>query len=173
MSGLHNIRQWEPVTAPLQNRPGERSPSALRRVLEQFEVRTNPRYAPTATSTYCNIYVWDCTRALYAEIPHWVEDPKRRELNVNATMKWLEEHGKAHGWHEVDETVAVAHADIGGPAVAIWRNPNPRRSGHIAMLLPSRGRGVRIAQAGRRNLFDVTLPMGFGRVEPIRFFAHD
>ena len=168
---LHNIRQWEPVVAPLQNKPGDRSAKALRAVVDQFDVKTNPRYARTDTSTFCNIFAWDVTRALHAEIPHWLDNP-RRELNCNATLEWLESVGESAGWRAVDERTAAHRADLGEPCVAIWRNPNPRKSGHIAVLIPSGGKGVRIAQAGARNLVDVTLALGFGRVSPIRFFAH-
>lgn len=167
MSNLQNPKQWEPTDAPVKNAPGERSPGALRAVLAQFDVAKNPRYQRTPTSTFCNIFAWDATRALGCEIPHWVESP-RHELNVNATVEWLEIVGPEAGWKELDKLDATLCASTGRPTVAIWKNPTGK-SGHIAMLLPT----GRIAQAGAQCLFDVPLAQGFGVVKPIRFFSHE
>jgi hypothetical protein len=165
---IPHVDPWKPVRAPLQNAPGKRSPEALRAVLAQFDVVTAKRYLPTASATYCNIFAWDATSALGAEIPHWVGG---RELNANATLGWLESSGPANGWREVDELEACGFASLGKPAVAIWRNPTGK-SGHVAVLLPP-GPGTRIAQAGATNLFDAPLAQGFGKAKPIRFFAHE
>lgn len=173
---ITNPRQWEPVDAPLQNKPGERSAAALVEVVTQFDVEKNPRYRRTGTSTFCNIFSWDVTRALCCEIPHWVSDPTRkkgrRELNANDTLEWLLEKGPAAGWRELLKGDAGLRASAGFPTVVAWANPNPARSGHIAILLPSRGAEIRIAQAGARNVFDAPLDW-FGAVKPLRFFTHD
>jgi hypothetical protein len=175
MSATRNARQWEPVVAPVQSAYlGKRTPEALRAVVAQFDVEANPRYRKTTDGrTWCNIFCWDVTSALGCEVPHWVEkeDGTRGELNVNATVDWLTIRGPDHGWREVDERDAAAHAGQGGPALAIWRNPNPKASGHVAVLLPPRGE-TRIAQAGRRNFAEGTLRAGFGDHGPVRFFVH-
>ncbi len=73
------------------NKESNRSAANYARVLDYFNVGTcqtkascllveNPRYRRTATSTYCNIYVHDVTRALWASIPHWVRNPARGNL---------------------------------------------------------------------------------------------
>jgi hypothetical protein len=173
---LQNTRRWEPVLAPLQNAPGARSPEKLRAVLGQFDVAHNPRYLRTPEATYCNIFAWDASSALGAEIPHWIPDRTcpggRRELNCNATLSWLEIVGPSAGWRELEIRDAAANAAEGLPTVALWKNPTGK-PGHIAMLLPGRTvEELRIAQAGARNLFDAPLREGFGTVKPIRFFSH-
>lgn len=163
-----DVQPWRPVRAPLCNAPGERSPEALRAVVAQFQVERAPRYASRGGLTYCNIFAWDVSTALHAEIPHWLDNP-RRELTANLTLGWLE---AAPDWHEVTEDVARANADRGAPSVAIWRNPTGR-SGHIAILVPSVFGSTMIAQAGRSNFSAGPLRSGFGNVAPIRFFAHE
>lgn len=165
--------QWEPVDAPLRYGPDERSPQNLRNVCAQFEVLKNPRYARTPSATWCNIYLWDCTRALGCEIPHWIDDPPkpRRELSANGTVEWLEMLGHLFGWREVDEMRAVERADLGMPTVAVWHNP--KGHGHVAMMLPSVHGGARVAQAGGKNLFDAPLAIGFGPSIKPRFFTHE
>lgn len=162
-TNLREPRQWVPVDAPLRGKVGERSPATLVQVALQFDVATNPRYQPKGRTTYCNIFASDVTRALGAEVPHWLDG---RELNCNATLPWLEAN-----WREVSRADARARAAQGFPAVAIWRNPKGG-PGHIALLLPHTTE-TRIAQAGRECFFDGRLERGFGSVSPIRFFTHD
>lgn len=65
----------------------------------------NSRYRRTATATYCNIYVHDVTRAMWASIPHWVEDPAQKqrpvgwnELSANGTVHWMLRNARTAGW---------------------------------------------------------------------------
>lgn len=174
-------RRWAVVEAPLRNDALHRTPAALRAVVAQFDVAHSARYQPIAgKATYCNIFVWDVTRALGCELPHWVdpagrsvEPGKGTETNCNILVAWLEQRSViGHGWREVaGETEAGMWAANGGPAIAIWRNPSGK-PGHIAVLLPSSDTTARIAQAGKECLFDVPLVEGFGRIYPIRFFTH-
>lgn len=173
LSSFERHHRAQELDAPLVNDLLRRSPEALRAVLAQFQVETSPRYRPGDGSTYCNIFMWDATRALGCEVPHWVgEEGDRRELNCNNTVGWLELHGPAAGWREVkDAETAGIHASAGGPALVIWRNPAPGKPGHVAMFLPSSGVEPRIAQAGARCLFDVPLDE-FGVVHGRRYFVH-
>ena len=57
---------------PLTNEVGNRSMDNYQAVLNEFGVETNPRYLQRNGNTYCNIFVWDATKAMGAEIPHWV-----------------------------------------------------------------------------------------------------
>jgi hypothetical protein len=168
-SDVRELRQWVDVLAPLRGEPGARTPERLLEVVRQFELDTNPRYQRTATATFCNVFASDITRALGAEIPHWLG---KRELTANLTLEWLSTLGTLAGWQEVAEEKAQEAANRGEPAVAIWRNPG-RGSGHVALLIPSTVPGeTRIAQAGARCFSDGTLAEGFGRASPIRFFVH-
>lgn len=172
MSDLCNTRRWESVDAPVRGAPGARSPAILRAVVAQLDPAGNPRYQPGGPGvTWCNILLWDVTRALGCEVPHWLDEP-RRELNVNGTLDWLELTGPEAGWREVDERDAARRSSAGYPVVALWRNPSGAH-GHVAVLLPARAGELRIAQAGRHCLYDAPLREGFGAVQPIRFFTHE
>jgi hypothetical protein len=171
-----------PVDAPVTGAVTARSRDALLTVVAQFEVATAPRYRPEAAGdaarTWCNIFAWDVTRALGAEVPHWVDDAGRaapagrgRELSANATMRWLETHGADHGWQEAGGAAAERAVAAGRPVLAVWLNPDGH--GHIAVVVPAPGEsGVHIAQAGRVCFDSAPLADGFGD-RPVRFFVHD
>lgn len=167
------LNPWEPTLPAVYNGPGERSPLELRAVLAQFDVEHAPRYARRdmngdgRAETWCNIFVWDTTTALKCEVPHWFGG---RELNANAVIDWLGSFGNERGWLEEDLLTASEYASRGCPVVCCWKNPTGN-SGHVAMMLPPRNNEARIAQAGRRNLFDVPISAGFGG-KPLRFYVH-
>jgi peptidoglycan hydrolase-like protein with peptidoglycan-binding domain len=60
----------------------------------------NPRYRQQAHSTYCNIYVHDATRMMWASIPHWIRTTGNRltEINANDTVEWMLRNGNTIGW---------------------------------------------------------------------------
>ncbi len=176
LSALHSRGdQWEPLNAPETNDASNRSAYNYFKVIEQFKVAESERYA-RGKVTYCNIYVWDVTRAMGAEIPHWVikNDPtgesavgpdgnftvaredcidgnKCREERANDLVGWLNANGKAHGWQRVDARMAQEMAGGGHPAIAIWENTDPKAPGHVAMVRPGSvgdRRGDAISQAG-------------------------
>ncbi len=178
--GTTNVRAWEPVNAPLQGSPANRNRATYDNVLNQFAVGANPRYTPREGNTYCNIFVWDATRAMGAEIPHWVDANgnhapvgRGRELDANATNQWLNTHGGRFGWRAVSAEEAQRLANQGHPVVASWRNPNG--IGHIAMVRPGEmtSRGPAIAQAGARNFNYGQLQDGFGNARGVQFFVND
>jgi hypothetical protein len=156
---------------PVTGDPSNRSRMLYDNVINQFAVGVNPRYKQKftdgkITSTYCNIFSWDVTRAMGAEIPHWVDSAGERmaplqgsEISANATNDWLHKHGSRHGWRKVaDPGEAQALANDGHPVVASWKNlkrrPNGRPySGHIAIVRPGNlgKKGPHIAQAGAKN----------------------
>ena len=167
------VSPWEACLPAVWNGPGERSPEALRAVAAQFDVEHHPRYAVRDTSgdgrpdTFCNIYLWDVTRALRSEVPHWHGG---RELSANAVCDWLASFGNLLGWYEGNRGAAHRASGDGMPVVAAWKNERGG-SGHVALLLPPAGDELRIAQAGKRNYFDVPLERGFGALVP-RFYLH-
>ncbi len=67
----------------------------------------NRRYRPTAGDTYCNIYVHDVTRAMWASIPHWVKDRRQpngwTELSANGTVDWMRQNARTIGWVPLDQ----------------------------------------------------------------------
>lgn len=182
---MTNPKAWVEVTPDFVNSDKERSPENYRKALAQFEVATNPRYVkghdndPTnGEETYCNIFLWDATKALGCEVPHWVDLAtgvetamgKGRELSANGVCDWFSMHGLKFGWMKCDEVQARRRASAGFPTVVLWRNVNG--IGHVAMVLT--GTDVtRIAQAGTRNFFDEQLLRGFGGATPLNFYTHD
>jgi hypothetical protein len=175
-----NRPPWMPVDAPVRSTPSARSRARLLDVVAQFDVEMTARYRPVPTpqgpTTWCNIFVWDATRALGAEIPHCVDEAgcsvpvgQGRELTANRTLRWLEAHGATAGWRESDAAGAVRAAQGGLPAVAIWHNPfGP---GHVALVVPCDAEGVHVAQAGAVCFSSRPLAHGFGE-RPARFFVH-
>ena len=145
-----------------------RSAALYSDVIAQFQVETNPRYAVNKDGTgdtYCNIFMWDVTRAMGAEIPHyvdadtlearyWPDVSGAKELNANGIYDWLFKKGSDYGWKQVTAAEAQALANGGSPVVTAWKNPSGH--GHVQVVAPSRDgsydetRGVAIAQAGRR-----------------------
>lgn len=171
------------------NSPGQRGVQALIQVVGQYDVEHNARYQRTSKATFCNIYVWDILRAMGAEIPHWVLNNApatsntrgARELNANATYNWLRDCGAQYGWTVVSAADAQKRANAGYPAVAVWKNPNPSRSGHIAIVMPegdgwyySSSRGPVITQAGAKNYDRCSASTGFGssRLSAIVYYTH-
>lgn len=163
------VQPWLPADAPLKSTPSERSLALYDAVINQFAVEKNPRYRRNQQGkgeTYCNIFVWDVTRAMGAEIPHWVDqtnDPsvlgEGIELDANDVIQWLQSQG---GWKKVDSERAQDLANQGYPVVATWLNPGG--IGHIAVVRPgkySSSQGPTIAQAGETNFNHGTVDLGF------------
>jgi predicted chitinase len=177
--GTTDTRAWIPVDAPVKGDPSARGAEAYNAVIDQFSVDNNPRYAQRDGNTYCNIFAWDVTKAMGAEIPHWVDGAgnptgvgQGRELDANGGHRWLEQHGAKHGWREVSAQEAQALANQGHPTVASWNNPGG--IGHIAVVRPGEdtGRGPAIAQAGARNFNDGHVKDSFGNA-PVKYFVND
>jgi hypothetical protein len=159
------LQWWRPTTPAITNSRHQRSPAAYRAVVDQFNVENSERYRPGREgNTYCNIFVWDVTRAMGAEVPFYTDpstgEPRfhpdtkgARAMGARAMCKWLETHGSNYGWREVDAGAAQMHANLGRPAIT-----SSGSVGHVTMVVPSKSgtfdpaRGVAIAQAGRNNI---------------------
>lgn len=177
---------WLPVLARYRSSGGSRSPERYDTIIDQFAVEANQRYRRNAQGrgeTYCNIFVWDVTRAMGAEIPHWVTDGGEPmspthglETNTNAAIGWLHAHGRRHGWREMRMDEAQAHANRGAPAVAVWRN-DPG-IGHMAIVRPGAATedGPPLADAGETNHGRTRAAHVFTtgwRRDDLAYFAHD
>lgn len=176
-------KPWEDIAPPIRNEAGNRDPDMYNAVLDQFSVPINPRYRKNQQSeneTYCNIFVWDVTKAMGAEIPHWVDENGRTvpqfsgtEQGANDLIDWLEKYGGDQGWGVVDAEGAQAMANLGMPVVATWKNPNG--VGHIAMVRPGRTSekdGPALAQAGAINSNQTTVGEMFGD-EDVVYYYHN
>ncbi|MEX1307671.1 MAG: hypothetical protein AB1Z19_04010 [Eubacteriales bacterium] len=153
---------WKPVMPSLTSHAGNRSARQYAQVINQFDVEKNKRYAPCGDKTYCNIFVWDVTRAMGAEIPHYFNvkngapkaygDSDANQMSANGMCNWLKKHGQDYGWHRVSASKAQSLANQGKPVVTAWKNNGGK--GHVQMVCPSAdgrynaARGVTVAQAG-------------------------
>lgn len=186
---------WKACTPQVKNYQGQRSTNAYNAAIDQFQVQSNDRYANNKRGTgdtYCNIFVWDVTSAMGAEIPHYVDwdtgeirkypdTSGARELTANLTYEWLEKHGERYGWREVSAEQAQAHANAGGPAMTIWKNPSGK-SGHMQMVRPLRAgetydeqKGVAVAQAGSKRLNYTYADDVFSdrAMQALKYYVHD
>lgn len=180
----------KPCTPAITSNESSRSAALYRQVIDQFAVETNPRYAVNKKGhgdTYCNIFMWDVTSAMGAEIPHWVDaqtgaprtypDTKgAREMSANSIYNWLHEQGNNYGWFEVTPEQAQALANQGRPVVTAFKKTG---HGHVQVVCPSEDgqynekRGVTIAQAGRHlssykpitSVYNASLPK-------VKYYAH-
>ncbi len=177
-------------TPAITSNESNRSAALYRQVIDQFAVETNPRYAVNKKGhgdTYCNIFLWDVTSAMGAEIPHYVDaetgaprtypDTKgAREMSANSIYNWLHEQGSDYGWFEVTPEQAQTLANQGRPVVTAFKKTG---HGHVQVVCPSKDgqynqeRGVTIAQAGRiltnykpiTSIYNKSLPK-------VSYFAH-
>lgn len=131
---------------PLSNAVANRQANIYDQIINQFAVGNNPRYARDGNGTYCNIFVWDVTRAMSCEIPHWINSQgdtaqphasHSNEININAGVDWMLHFGiTQHGWQAPSAQTAQNHANLGKPAVAMYKNPSPTHHGHTAIVRP-------------------------------------
>ena len=174
-----------PVNAPVKGMDGVRDPDLYDAVINQFAVENNPRYTPGYQGrgeTYCNIFVWDVTRSMNAEIPHWVNRQdgspadvgKGSELDANGVVSWLASSGPTYGWTCVSAEDAQDYANKGFPTVVGMQK---RPIGHVAIVRPGKSTpqgGPSIAQAGGKNRNNISVADGFGTWpdDDIRFYVY-
>ncbi len=177
--GTVETRRSFPTNPPLHSEAGQRSPTLYDNVINQFAAGNNPRYAHQNGSTYCNIFAWDVTRAMGAEIPHWVDTSgnptmlKGNELNANAVNEWLHKHGARFGWRMTTLSDAVDQANQGCPVVASWGNAGG--IGHIAMIRPgiaTAAEGPWMAQAGATNANYIRMYKVFRKSAKVEPWVH-
>lgn len=107
-------------------------------------------------------------------------------LLANAQYDWLPEQGRAAGWRPVPDGVAAQDlANRGEVVVAVYKNHDPKKSGHIAIVRPATktaeqiaAEGPEVIQAGGHNYNRTSLKRGFANhlgafaQREIRFYAH-
>ncbi len=181
---------WVASNPSITSNIGQRSADIYRAVINQFNVETNQRYAVNKQGqgdTYCNIFLWDVTRAMGAEIPHFTDAAGRpvssgaggaKELDANQINTWLNTNGQTYGWTRVSAEEAQYYANMGMPAVTSWKNPSGH--GHVQVVSPSVDgrydptRGVAISQAGSKlkNYDYITSIYGAGTLPQVEYFVH-
>jgi hypothetical protein len=107
-------------------------------------------------------------------------------LLANAQYDWLFASGKSEGWFPVNGPYQAQHyANSGYVVVATYKEHDPKRPGHIAIIRPSTksaqqiaAEGPQVIQAGGHNKTSTTLRYGFGNhpdawgKQQVRYFAH-
>jgi hypothetical protein len=107
-------------------------------------------------------------------------------LLANAQFEWLPKEGQAAGWTAVAGGVAAQDlANRGCVVVAVCQNPDPKKSGHIAIIRPGNktleqiaAEGPDVIQAGGTNYTSASLKRGFANHPDafakgeIRFYGH-
>ena len=185
---------WKPCVPELTGDQTNRSADVYNQIINQFDVEGNDRYLNNKQGkgdTYCNIYMWDVTSAMGAEIPHYVNEAgepvayeNRREenahaLNANAIFNWLANNGETYGWRKVSPEEAQMHANAGHPAVTAWRNPQGH--GHVQVVCPSADgayneeTGVTVSQAGSKRLQYAVITDVFkgSALENVTYYVHE
>lgn len=184
---LHSMLRHRPVDGAVQSTQQNRSVDLFNRVINQFEVGTNPRYAPVPeidpmtreqkvdpktkrpvwARTFCNIFVSDVTRAMGAEIPHVVDGEEQRVLGMQT---WLANQGRQQGWRKVlTSREAQEHASQGRPAVVCGH-------GHIAIVRPGgTPQNPSIAQAGSSRFQQGSVTTGWRgtQIPDLEYWIHD
>lgn len=174
---MDDIKPWN-VTKPLytyNTKTGSRTAKTYNKLIDQFNVTSNPRYTPRNNSTYCNIFAWDVSVAMGVELPRFVKvnkignnedatgeslgrspqglpENQRTELSANRLAIWLDAQGDNYGWREITPEEAQARANQGYMTIScINDSPN----GHVQVIRPTpdgsaydKEKGVYLAQAG-------------------------
>jgi len=129
--------------------------------------------------TYCSCFAYATSKALglpnKALLPHPENNKEFVPTLSNKQIEWLETEGIKNGWNYIktenrDEnfTQAQKFANQGYFVLATYKNANPKRVGHIAVVIPSNKNiekikleGPDIAQAGTNNFSSGSLKKGF------------
>jgi hypothetical protein len=138
--------------------------------------------------THCSAFAAAAADELGIDLLHPPEHS--HVLLANAQYDWLPSaEGRKAGWRAVGDAVdAQRLANAGELVVAVFKNPDAARAGHIAIIRPAaetpseiRAKGPRITQAGFTNYKSADLMTGFnhhpGAWEAngrggVKFFAH-
>jgi hypothetical protein len=129
--------------------------------------RTGDRDSDRHASTHCSAFVASACERLGVYILRPPEHPQ--VLLANAQFEWLRTDGKQRGWHAVKSPLEAQRlANEGHLVVAAYRNPDPKKSGHVAFVRPSAKRerlieseGPQVIQAGASNYTSTSLKNGF------------
>ena len=114
--------------------------------------------------------------------------PPEHSTNLlsNAQLDWLRSEGSRKGWKSVKGGVEAQElANKGYLVVAVYKNPDPKKPGHVAIIRPSNksekalaAEGPQVIMSGMINFNSTSLKEGF-RFHPhayrdgeIHFFAH-
>ena len=152
------------------------------------EWRTGEPHGKPATDTGKHTHCSQFAAAFCERVGVYILRPPDHSavLLANAQADWLPAEGHEKGWSPVaDGTAAQELANRGTLVVAVYKNHNPKNSGHIAIIRPStkgdteiKAEGPEVTQAGGHNHNACSLKEGFRNHRSgfekgeIRFFSH-
>jgi hypothetical protein len=134
--------------------------------------------------THCSAFV----AAAAAELGIYVLRPPQHSSTMlaDAQYDWLQGDGRKEGWQPVATALAAQQrANRGELVIAVYKERDPKKPGHAAIVRPStkseakiREEGPQIIQAGMENHASTSLKDGFKhhpaafRDNLIRFYSH-
>jgi len=134
--------------------------------------------------THCSAFAAEACRRLGIYL---LRPPEHSQaLLANAQYDWLFNSGKEEGWTQLRDGHRAQHfANEGYLVVAVFKESDPKRPGHIAIIRPSAkssaqidAEGPQVTQAGGHNTRSTSLKHGFGNhpdawgKQKVRYFAH-
>lgn len=160
---------WKAIVAPIQSVHGQRSGAIYAKVLAQFDVGANPRYEPDGPDkNRGHIFIWDVTRAMGCEIPHFVG---AKELSLSQTCDWLRHEAPMRGWRKVSDNDVFGAAQAGYPLIAVPREIRLRQLAFIPPQPPNGGRPFCTGAGLKRG---VNLPvLEVLGVRVVDYFGHE
>jgi len=134
--------------------------------------------------THCSAFAAEACRRLGIYLLRPPEHPQM--LLANAQYDWLFKSGKEQGWTQLRDGHRAQHfANEGYLVVAVFKESDPKRPGHIAIIRPSMksneqidAEGPQVTQAGGHNTRSTSLKHGFGNhpdawgKHKVRYYAH-
>ena len=138
-------------------------------------------------ATHCSAYA--AAMSVRLGVPLLRPPEHRAGMLATPQTHWLNSStGRALGWRAVDMQQAQTLANQGEFVLAAWANPNPHRSGHIAIVRPSEQsrsdlarHGPELTMAGHINALQISTERGFedhpgawiaGGQGSVQYFAH-
>lgn len=159
---------WKAVQAPVISREGKRSMALYEQVVKQFGITVNPRYDEDAPGKpRGHIFVWDVSRAMGCEIPHFVG---AKELTLAQTCDWVRHEGPMRGWRRVTDLIDAVGA--GKMVVALPKSPTVKHIAIVAPQPPPPDGKPRLTGACLQRSENATIRDMFG-VMAIEYFCHD
>jgi hypothetical protein len=160
---------WKALVPPVTSVPGKRSAKLTSQVIAQFAVGTNPRYEPSAGKPHGHIFVWDVTRAMGCEVPHFLG---ARELSLAQTVDWLRHEGPMRGWRRVADHDALEVCQTGTLVLAVPRDIKVKHIAVVEPQAPPSDFRPRVTGAGNKRGGLLTLVDCFG-TRLTDYFTHD
>ena len=188
LDGLQVEKKWLAAIEKIDWRTGE--------ITAKTDEKSDPEKDPSSVNgkipvidrkirTHCSAFVAaTCEKfGIYILRPPEHSTP----LLSNAQYDWLLSHGAEKGWNQLLlPNEAQEMANQGNLVVAVWKNLDPSKPGHIAIVRPGSKNDSQIAiegpdiiQAGIRNYNNTTLKEGFKNHKgafdnsEILFFSHE